>query len=43
VLATQVDLSKSLILAVTVAAAVFNWAWARRAIRRDGACPVSDR
>jgi len=33
VLATQVDLSKSLILAVTVGAAVLNWAWARRAER----------
>jgi hypothetical protein len=32
-LATQVDLSKSLILAVTVGAAVLNWAWARRADR----------
>ena len=30
VLATQVDLSKSLILAATVGAAVLNWAWARR-------------
>jgi APA family basic amino acid/polyamine antiporter len=29
-LATQVDLSKSLILAATVAAAVLNWLWARR-------------
>jgi basic amino acid/polyamine antiporter, APA family len=29
-LATQVDLSKSLILAATVAAAVLNWIWARR-------------
>ncbi len=34
VLATQVDLSKSLILAATIGAAVLNWAWARRA---DGA------
>ena len=33
VLATQVDLSKSLILAATVGAAVLNWAWARRANR----------
>src|SRR5208282_4601333 len=33
VLATQVDLSKSLILAATVGAAVLNWAWARRADR----------
>jgi basic amino acid/polyamine antiporter, APA family len=33
VLATQVDLSKSLILAATVAAALVNWAWARRADR----------
>jgi basic amino acid/polyamine antiporter, APA family len=32
-LATQVDLSKSLILVVTMAAAVLNWAWARRAHR----------
>ncbi|MFZ0797688.1 MAG: APC family permease [Terriglobales bacterium] len=31
VLATQVDLSRSLILAATVAAAVLNWAWARKA------------
>ncbi len=30
-LATQVDLSKSLILAATVGAAVLNWLWARRA------------
>ena len=30
-LATQVDRSKSLILAATVAAAVLNWLWARRA------------
>jgi amino acid transporter len=30
VLATQVDLSKSLILAATVAAALLNWLWARR-------------
>jgi amino acid transporter len=29
-LATQVDLSKSLILAVTVCAALLNWIWARR-------------
>jgi basic amino acid/polyamine antiporter, APA family len=29
-LASQVDLSKSLILAVTVAAALLNWLWARR-------------
>jgi amino acid transporter len=34
VLATQVDLSKSLILAATVGAALLNWLWARRAIRR---------
>jgi len=33
VLATQVDLSKSLILAATFGAAVLNWAWARRADR----------
>jgi amino acid transporter len=32
-LTTQVDLSKSLILVVTMAAAVLNWAWARRADR----------
>ncbi len=32
-LATQVDLSKSLILAATVGAAVLNWAWARRTDR----------
>jgi len=32
-LATQVDLSKSLILAATVGAALLNWAWARRADR----------
>ena len=31
VLATQVDLSKSLILGVTVAGALLNWVWARRA------------
>jgi amino acid transporter len=30
VLATQVDLSKSLILAATVGAALVNWMWARR-------------
>ncbi len=30
VLATQADLSKSVILAVTVAAALLNWLWARR-------------
>jgi amino acid transporter len=30
-LATQVDLSKSVILAATFGAAVVNWAWARRA------------
>ena len=30
-LATQVDLSKSVILAATVAAALLNWIWARRA------------
>ena len=30
VLATQVDLSKSVILAVTVGAALLNWIWARR-------------
>lgn len=29
-LATQIDLSKSLILAATVAAALLNWLWARR-------------
>jgi amino acid transporter len=33
VLATQVDLSKSLILGGTVGAALLNWAWARRADR----------
>ena len=32
-LATQVDLSKSLILAATVGAALLNWAWARRSDR----------
>jgi amino acid transporter len=32
-LTTQVDLSKSLIMAATMAAAVLNWAWARRADR----------
>src|SRR5216683_2769582 len=31
VLATQVDLSKSVILAATVGAALLNWLWARRA------------
>ena len=31
-LATQVDLSKSLILAATVAAALLNWLWARRTV-----------
>jgi len=31
VLATQVDLSRSLILAATVGAAFLNWLWARRA------------
>jgi len=31
VLATQVDLSKSLILAATVGAALVNWLWARKA------------
>jgi basic amino acid/polyamine antiporter, APA family len=31
VLATQVDLSKSVILGVTVAVALLNWVWARRA------------
>jgi amino acid transporter len=31
VLATQTDLSKSLILAATVGAAVLNWLWARKA------------
>ena len=31
VLATQVDLSKSLILGATVGAALLNWIWARRA------------
>jgi amino acid transporter len=31
VLATQVDLSKSLILAATVGAALLNWLWARKA------------
>jgi amino acid transporter len=31
-LATQVDLSKSLILGATVAAALLNWLWARRAV-----------
>ncbi len=33
ILATQVDLSKSLILAATLGAALVNWLWARRAIR----------
>lgn len=33
VLATQVDLSKSLILVATVGAAMLNWAWARRVER----------
>jgi amino acid transporter len=33
VLATQVDLSKSLILAATVGAAILNWVWARRTDR----------
>src|SRR6202158_2089475 len=33
VLATQVDLSKSLILAATVGAALLNWLWARRGAR----------
>ena len=33
VLATQVDLSKSLILAATVGAALLNWLWARRGTR----------
>ncbi len=32
-LATQVDLSKSLILVATVGAAILNWVWARRADR----------
>jgi len=32
-LATQLDFSKSLILAATVGAAVLNWVWARRAER----------
>ncbi len=32
-LTTQVDLSKSLILVVTVAAALLNWVWARRGDR----------
>ena len=32
VLATQVDLSKSLILGVAVAAALLNWAWATRSV-----------
>ena len=32
-LATQVDLSKSLILVATMAAAVLNWAWVRRGDR----------
>ncbi|MFZ3264788.1 MAG: APC family permease [Terriglobales bacterium] len=31
VLATQVDLSKSVILGVTIAVALLNWLWARRA------------
>ncbi len=31
VLATQVDLSKSMVLAATVGAALLNWIWARRA------------
>jgi hypothetical protein len=30
VLATQTDLSRSLILAATVGAAVLNWLWARK-------------
>jgi hypothetical protein len=29
-LATQIDLSKSLILTATVTAAVLNWLWARK-------------
>jgi amino acid transporter len=33
VLTTQVDLSKSLILVATTAAALLNWAWARRVAR----------
>src|ERR1700675_1450556 len=33
VLATQVDLSKSMILAATVGAALVNWIWARRGAR----------
>jgi len=32
-LATQVDLSKSMILAATVGAALLNWLWARRGDR----------
>jgi basic amino acid/polyamine antiporter, APA family len=35
VLATQVDLSKSLIVLATVAAAVLNWAWVRRGQRSE--------
>ena len=35
VLASQVDLSKSLILGATVAAALLNWIWARRGERRS--------
>ena len=34
-LATQADLSKSIILGVTVAAAVLNWLWARRVSRPE--------
>jgi amino acid transporter len=33
VLVTQVDLSKSVILAATVGAALLNWLWARRGDR----------
>src|SRR6202158_1447328 len=40
VLATQVDLSKSVILAATVGAALLNWIWARRA-RGSGEKPRS--
>jgi basic amino acid/polyamine antiporter, APA family len=38
-LATQVDLTKSVILAATIAAAILNWVWARQSNRRK----LSDR
>ena len=38
-LATQVDLTKSVILAATIAAAILNWVWARQSDRRK----LSDR